>query len=80
MFGRVLSRWLTFVLMGTLGGSEKRVELDAGEKWSEAREPDDKTDIRGFMGWVYAMIIGRKNQFRTLDVVVDSLDDSKLRV
>lgn len=37
-------------------GKEKRVTLDAGEKWSDEREELERTDMRGFICCVYAIV------------------------
>lgn len=42
--------------MGAPMGRENRVELEAGEKWSEAREVVESTDIRGFCGCEYCIL------------------------
>lgn len=44
------------MFMGAPMGRENRVELEAGEKWSEVREVVERTDIRGFCGCEYCIL------------------------
>lgn len=55
MLGRAFPVAAKFVDIGVVFGNEKRVVLEAGEKWSEEREELESTDIRGLIGWVCAI-------------------------